>query len=220
MKKPLLPSVFVLVLALAAGSATAQVAPRAYAPENLRTLSVQDQTRVISLEYSEQSRGRRIPDDQLRFYLDQVNRSNWTFSRIKQDIAQSLGGNSGGWENMLLPAAELALDWHIDVPETVALPEAQSIAVFRIFQEMLSNVLRHAQARQVRIQVRVQAGELLIRVQDDGRGADSAAFEAHDAYGVMGMRERAAHFGASLQIESHIGLGSAFTLRWPLLKYE
>ena len=97
MKKPLLQSVFLLLLALAAGSAFAQIAPKAYAPENLRTLSVQDQTRVISLEYSEQSRGRRIPDDQLRFYLDQVNRSNWTFSRIKQDIAQSLGGNSGGW---------------------------------------------------------------------------------------------------------------------------
>ena len=97
MKKPLLQSVFVLLLALAAGGASAQIAPRAYAPENLRTLSVQDQTRVISLEYSEQSRGRRIPDDQLRFYLDQVNRSNWTFSRIKQDIAQSLGGNNGGW---------------------------------------------------------------------------------------------------------------------------
>lgn len=97
MKKPLLQSVLVLLLALAAGSATAQIAPKAYAPENLRTLSVQDQTRVISLEYSEQSRGRRIPDDQLRFYLDQVNRSNWTFSRIKQDIAQSLGGHQGGW---------------------------------------------------------------------------------------------------------------------------
>jgi Protein of unknown function (DUF3011). len=97
MKKPLLQSVFVLLLALMAGSALAQIAPKAYAPENLRTLSVQDQTRVISLEYSEQSRGRRIPDDQLRFYLDQVNRSNWTFSRIKQDIAQSLGGNNGGW---------------------------------------------------------------------------------------------------------------------------
>jgi hypothetical protein len=97
MKKPLLQSVFVLLLALVAGSAFAQIAPKAYAPENLRTLSVQDQTRVISLEYSEQSRGRRIPDDQLRFYLDQVNRSNWTFSRIKQDIAQSLAGNNGGW---------------------------------------------------------------------------------------------------------------------------
>ena len=98
MKKPLLQSVFVLLLAFAASStAFGQANERAYAPENLRQLSVQDQTRVISLEYSEQSRGRRIPDDQLRFYLDQVNRSNWTFSRIKQDIAQSLGGNSGGW---------------------------------------------------------------------------------------------------------------------------
>ncbi len=97
MKKPLLQSVLVLLLAFMAGGAAAQVGTRAYAPENLRELSVQDQTRVISLEYSEQSRGRRIPDDQLRFYLDQVNRSNWTFSRIKQDIAQSLGGNNGGW---------------------------------------------------------------------------------------------------------------------------
>ncbi|MBF6025684.1 DUF3011 domain-containing protein [Lysobacter niastensis] len=66
---------------------------RAYAPENLRTLSQNDQVRVISLEYEEQSGGRRIPDDQLRFYLDQVNRSNWGFSQIKADIAQSLGGS-------------------------------------------------------------------------------------------------------------------------------
>ncbi|MCI4567758.1 DUF3011 domain-containing protein [Lysobacter sp. CFH 32150] len=68
---------------------------RAYAPEDLRTLSYNDQVRVISLEYSEQSNGRRIPDDQLRFYIDQVNRSNWGFSQIKADIAKSLGGNTG-----------------------------------------------------------------------------------------------------------------------------
>ncbi|HEY5971446.1 MAG TPA: DUF3011 domain-containing protein [Pseudoxanthomonas sp.] len=79
----------------------AQIQAKAYAPENLRTLSYNDQVRVISLEYSEQSRGRRIPDDQLRFYIDQVNRSNWGFSRIKQDIATSLGG--GGWDPEPLP---------------------------------------------------------------------------------------------------------------------
>ena len=77
-------------------AASAQVQTRAYAPENLRTLSQNDQIRVISLEYSEQSRGRTIPNDQLRFYLDQVNRSNWTFSQIKSDIAKSLTGNGGG----------------------------------------------------------------------------------------------------------------------------
>src|SRR5687768_1162473 len=99
MNKPLMQFAFALLLAFMAGSVSAQAQTRAYAPENLRTLPVSDQSRVISLEYSEQSRGRRIPDDQLRFYLDQVNRSNWTFSRIKQDIATSLGGGSGGGWN-------------------------------------------------------------------------------------------------------------------------
>lgn len=83
-----------LALALAAMPAAAQK-ERAYAPENLRTLSYGDQLRVISLEYREQSGGRQIPADQLRFYLDQVNRSNWGFSRIKADIAQSLRGGGG-----------------------------------------------------------------------------------------------------------------------------
>ena len=71
-----------LLFAVPQPQAQAQAA-RAYAPENLRSLSRADQERVIRLEYSEQSNGRRIPDDQLRFYLDQVNRSNWGFSRIK-----------------------------------------------------------------------------------------------------------------------------------------
>lgn len=70
---------------------------RAYAPERLSTLSVSDQTRVLEMEYREQSGGRRLPDDQLRFYLDQIRHSNWTFSRIKEDIATSLRGN-GDWK--------------------------------------------------------------------------------------------------------------------------
>ena len=86
-----------LGLLLATPTLEAQTQQRAYAPEDLRSLSRDDQVRVISLEYSEQARGRRIADDQLRFYLDQVNRSDWNFSRIKQDIAISLGGSNGGW---------------------------------------------------------------------------------------------------------------------------
>ncbi|WP_240097562.1 DUF3011 domain-containing protein [Thermomonas flagellata] len=99
---PALLSVPLLAVALAAGLAAlprpaqAQV-QRAYAPEELWTLSVPDQTRVISLEYREQSRGREIPNDQLRFYLDQVRLSRWTFSQVKNDIARSLGGSGGGW---------------------------------------------------------------------------------------------------------------------------
>ena len=81
--------------ALAAVPPASAQQSRAYAPENLKSLSVSDRTRVIRQEYSEQARGRQIPDDQLRFYLDQVQRSNWSFSNIKSDIATSLGGR--GW---------------------------------------------------------------------------------------------------------------------------
>lgn len=92
---PLLLAAGFILGATPAPPARAQAETRAYAPEDLRTLSRRDQERVIRLEYREQSRGRDIPDDQLRFYIDQVNQSNWTFSRIKQDIARSLAGSGG-----------------------------------------------------------------------------------------------------------------------------
>lgn len=80
-----------------ADHAHAQAGTKAYAPEDLGRLNRQDQVRVIEKEYSEQARGRRIPDDQLEFYLDQIQSSRWSFSQIKEDIATSLGGGTGGW---------------------------------------------------------------------------------------------------------------------------
>lgn len=88
--KPLLAALCLLALS---APTMAQVQSRAYAPEDLRALSYNDQVRVIRQEYFEQSGGQRIADDQLRFYIDQVNRSSWRFSDIKRDIAESLGGD-------------------------------------------------------------------------------------------------------------------------------
>jgi Protein of unknown function (DUF3011) len=95
MKTLLRPLLAALCLFALSAPTLAQTMQRAYAPNDLRELSYNDQVRVISMEYEEQSGGRRIPDDQLRFYLDQVNRSDWTFSRIKDDIARSLGASAG-----------------------------------------------------------------------------------------------------------------------------
>lgn len=84
----------VVMLWVAAVATGIHAQERAYAPEELTVLSVTDQIRVIRQEYREQSGGRPIADDQLQFYLDQVNRSNWRFSDIKQDIARSLTGGA------------------------------------------------------------------------------------------------------------------------------
>ena len=84
--------------AMAPSPAAAQsMGAKAYAPEDMRVLSIPDRIRVIGKEYAEQSRGRQIPDDQLEFYLDQIE-SGWRFSQIKQDIATSLAGSGGGWQ--------------------------------------------------------------------------------------------------------------------------
>ena len=92
----LLNSVLILGLGtIAAPAAQAQAGTKAYAPEDMSVLSIPDRIRVIGKEYAEQSRGRQIPDDQLEFYLDQIQ-SGWRFSQIKRDIAASLG-QSGGW---------------------------------------------------------------------------------------------------------------------------
>ncbi len=96
MKHPLFVTCLAVFLALAAPVAAQAQSARAYAPENLRQLSVPDRVRVIEREYADQSRGRQIPDDQLEFYLAQVD-SGWGFSRIKQDIATSLRGSGGTW---------------------------------------------------------------------------------------------------------------------------
>ncbi len=88
-------SAFLLLSLVLSASAFAQ-SSKAYAPEDLRDLNRNDQVRVLEREYADQADGRQMPDDQLEFYLDQIE-SGWTFSHIKEDIAKSLGGGSNAW---------------------------------------------------------------------------------------------------------------------------
>ncbi|MBX3660407.1 MAG: PAS domain-containing protein [Ramlibacter sp.] len=142
--------------------------------------------------------------------------------RIITDLRPSILDHQGLWAALewqaqeFVQSAELGLDWHMQVGQTPELPEPAAMAVFRIFQEMLSNVGRHAQASRVAIRIVADGERLSVSVRDDGRGAPPEAFEAATAYGVMGMRERARHFGGRLDIESQIGRGSTFHLHMPL----
>jgi PAS domain S-box-containing protein len=142
--------------------------------------------------------------------------------RIITDLRPSILDHQGLWAALewqaqeFVASAELALAWHMQVDAAREPDGTMAMAVFRIFQEMLSNVGRHARARSVNIEVRVDGAQLTIAVRDDGVGAPASAFEAADAYGVMGMRERARHFGGGITIVSAPGAGSTFTLHLPL----
>jgi signal transduction histidine kinase len=100
--------------------------------------------------------------------------------------------------------------------ERADLPEGLATAVFRIFQEMLSKVARHARAPRIQVKVEVDSTALTLMVRDNGCGAPAQAFDAATAYGVKGMRERARHHGGHLTIASELGHGSPLRLRIPL----
>ena len=151
-----------------------------------------------------------------------IERAVDNVGRIITDLRPSILDHQGLWAALewqaheFVQSGELALQWHFDVPAGVELPEPAAMAVFRIFQEMLSNVGRHAKARSLDIRLGVEQGQLVISVRDDGIGAPAEAFEAATAYGVLGMRERARHFGGRIDIQSQVGEGSAFVLHLPL----
>ncbi len=142
--------------------------------------------------------------------------------RIITDLRPSILDHQGLWAALdwqaheFVQSAELELDWQMDVEQAVTLPEQAAIGVFRIFQEMLSNVGRHAQASRVAIHIAATPEAISITVSDNGKGADTSAFEATNAYGVMGMRERALHLGGTIAITSQPGAGATFYLNIPL----
>ncbi|HEX2012494.1 MAG TPA: PAS domain S-box protein [Roseateles sp.] len=150
--------------------------------------------------------------------------------RIITDLRPSILDHQGLWAALewqaqeFIESSELAADLRVHVSAGVSEPngprgEPWAIAVFRIFQELLSNVARHARARRVRIRLYVDgppSPTLYLEVQDDGVGVSAAALADARSYGVMGMRERAGHFGGRLAIEGRPGVGTCARLTMPL----
>ncbi|HKQ23582.1 MAG TPA: response regulator [Burkholderiales bacterium] len=104
----------------------------------------------------------------------------------------------------------------VDLPvEELALDQAKSTAAFRIFQEALANVARHAGATRVDISLRVNADHFILKIADNGRGMSQADLRNPKSLGVLGIRERAFLLGGNVEIEGKGGKGTTVTLSIP-----
>ncbi len=111
------------------------------------------------------------------------------------------------------------IDFDADWQEGSASEETES-ACFRIAQEAITNVLRHADATSVRVSLRGADGSLSLTVRDDGCGFDPAELggaAGRASMGLVGMEERAVFAGGSVQIESQHGSGTTVRASFPLL---
>lgn len=116
--------------------------------------------------------------------------------------ANEFGSRTGIDCMVSVPAADLKLDGD------------QATEFFRIFQECLTNIIRHAEAKTVRVLLDQRDGELILAVADDGKGFLES--EVSESLGFLGMKERAQVCGGSLEIASAPGSGTTITLRVPM----
>ena len=92
----------------------------------------------------------------------------------------------------------------------------RATAVFRVFQEALTNVARHAKASRVQARLGTSDGHVVLEVRDDGRGITGDQLADTDSLGLIGMRERAAAFGGQLEVRCGEKGGTTVTLQMPL----
>lgn len=96
------------------------------------------------------------------------------------------------------------------------LREESATAIFRIFQEILTNVARHAQATRVMISLKTTPTHLDLRVADNGRGIEPHALASNESLGLLGMRERATLLGGELAIRGLPGQGTTVNVIIPV----
>jgi PAS domain S-box-containing protein len=149
--------------------------------------------------------------------------------RIITDLRPSILDHQGLWAALEWQVSECGRTFEVTSRfETnwlsdAAPPEpndAKAMAIFRIVQEALSNVGRHSQASRVDVHLELQKVAqqqlLFVEIADDGKGADTNQLWAPNSYGMIGMRERARHFGGDLQVQTSKALGCRILLTMPL----
>jgi signal transduction histidine kinase len=100
-------------------------------------------------------------------------------------------------------------------PDEIEAPPTTAIVIYRILQEALTNVIRHAKATRVEVRLRQDERSVVLEVRDNGAGVTQEQLRRSDALGLMGMRERASIIGGELRIEGVPGRGTIVSVRTP-----
>ncbi len=164
----------------------------------------------ISMQSTLLREGRYAPSQQ-QAYLDQMADASRRAARQMSDAVWSIDARYDSAASLLdrlrdhahevLPPAGLEIDFGAEAAvATAAVPLATRQALYSIYKEALHNVIKHAQAHQVQVRLRLPDGQLELTVRDDGRG--SVAVSRPGGQGLPNMRMRAQAVGGTVQVEA------------------
>lgn len=148
-----------------------------------------------------------------------------TVQRISSNLRPSILDDLG-----IVPAIE----WHAEEfqtrmgikceftsnAENIVLDKNCSTVIYRIFQETLTNVARHANATQVKANLRKESEELILKIEDNGKGITKEDMSSPKSFGIIGIKERALFVGGKVEIEGDKGKGTTITVSIPLSQRE
>ena len=102
-------------------------------------------------------------------------------------------------------------------PALPPLDRALALVLYRVFQEAVSNAVRHARARSIRVDLRRQGQQVVLCVRDDGKGLPGKAGPGAGRFGILGIRERVRAWGGQSEFRSVPGKGTAVMVSVPMV---
>jgi two-component system sensor histidine kinase UhpB len=133
--------------------------------------------------------------------------------RLRPEALEELGLQAAMLALLDGVAAQARLHTHHQIERDLPLNPEDELVVYRVAQEALTNVVRHAQASNVSLSLSADDGAVVLRIGDDGRGIAPELLDS--SYGIRGMRERALLIGATLDVRSRLGEGTTVELVVP-----
>jgi len=170
--------------------------------------------------------GKKLNDDQqilkdkidssLKLIDDSINSIQRIAEKLRPNILDELGiGPAIDWQAKDF-AVRTGIECNCDLPEEeLQLDKAKSTAVFRIFQEALTNIARHANADRVFINLKEYKDNLILEIKDNGKGITVNQINDSKSLGILGMKERAMLFGGRVAIKSSMNSGTSVLVKIP-----
>jgi two-component system CheB/CheR fusion protein len=203
--------------------------------------------RIVAAQEEERQRiARELHDEMgqhitaLKVGLESIAESEATVARLKAIVRQldqsvdrltrelrplalddvGLHGAVGTLVEEFSLSSGVRVDLHMTGDDTARLPDAVENTLYRVLQEALTNVWKHAHAKEVSVIVERRDGQVQIIIEDNGQGfdTDESRSDRRGRFGLLGIRERVALVGGSVNIESEPGSGTAIYIRVPLAR--
>ncbi len=128
-------------------------------------------------------------------------------------LCEAIAWQAGEYENRFSIQFDLnCLQTHLDLEEDL------KTTFFRIFQESVTNVVRHAEASKVNVSMNCDKGQLIMVIKDNGKGIQKDQIKASHSLGLIGIRERVRFWNGEVQFEGAPGKGTSVMVRIPVSK--